>query len=380
MAELVEMADTDDAAYEMLDNIAMSDWLDENVPPAMFPELHTILSVAYRGEYGLETNEQSVLNLLYLIGADTPDEFRIFGISDEQFHTHLGSDTFPTMLAEVIADRIQTGMTLVSARDGEEGRFVLGFMGPSGAVEVEAEHVVFALPFTRLRSVDLSGLTLSDDKRTIITELGYGTNAKVMGEFAERVWATMHGASGSVVCDLPAQQFWDTSVGQAGNGGIITNYLGGEQGLASGDAADAEAWFTTVALPDLDTIFPGSAGAYVGNAIRMHWPSYAHNLGSYACYRPGQWAYYGIEGAREGNVHFCGEHCSLEFQGYMEGAAETGMLAAMAILMQLQIDPSPNHQHMAARKLVVPHPIVHGRLAERPRWRQRHRALALQRG
>jgi monoamine oxidase len=377
MAELVEMADTDDAAYEMLDNISMSDWLDDNVPPAMFPELHTILSVAYRGEYGLETAEQSILNLLYLIGADTPDEFRIFGVSDERYHTHLGSDTFPTMLADAITDRIQTGMTLISARDGENGTYLLQFMGASGMVEVEAEHVVFSLPFTRLRAVDLTGLTLTEDKRTIIAELGYGTNAKVIGGFTERVWATMHDASGSVVTDLPAQQFWDTSVGQAGASGIVTNYLGGQQGLAAGEAADAEAWFTDVALPDLDAIFPGSADAYVaGSAVLMHWPTYPHNLGSYACYRPGQWAYYGIEGAREGNLHFCGEHTSLEFQGYMEGAAETGMLAAMAILSALQIEPSPILQHMAARKLVEPHPIVHGRLRERPRWKSRRRALA----
>lgn len=221
-------------------------------------------------------------------------------------------------------------------------------------------------------------MALSEDKRTIIADLGYGTNAKVIGGFSERVWQTMHGASGSVTADLPSQQFWDTSIGQEGESGIITNYLGGQQGLASGDVADAETWWNDVVRADLETILPGTANAYVaGSAVRMHWPSYPHNLGSYSCYRPGQWAYYGIEGAREGNLHFCGEHTSLEFQGYMEGAAETGMLAAMAILMAMQIEPSPVHRYMAARKLRVPHPIVHGRLPRRPRFRDRQRALAL---
>ncbi|MEO8181028.1 MAG: FAD-dependent oxidoreductase [Deltaproteobacteria bacterium] len=32
----------------------------------------------------------------------------------------------------------------------------------------------------------------------------------------------------------------------------------------------------------------------------------------------------GLEGERAGNLHFCGEHTSVDFQGYMNGGAETG--------------------------------------------------------
>ncbi|MBX7078314.1 MAG: FAD-dependent oxidoreductase [Nannocystaceae bacterium] len=375
IASQVEMADSDDAAYAMLDATPLSQWLDDVVPAAQYPELHGILAAAYRGEYGLENDQQSALNLIYLIGSDTPDEFRIFGISDERYHTHTGNDSFPAALAEGLTGHIQTGMTLTSARDGDGGGFVLVFAGPDGEVEVEADHIVFALPFTRLRQVDLTALTLSDEKRQIIAELGYGTNAKVMGGFAERVWRTQHDATGSVTTDLPGQQFWETSTGQDGAAGIITNFLGGMQGIASGEG-EAEAWFTSVALPDLETIFPGTMAAYTaGSAVRMHWPSHEHTLGSYACYRPGQWAFYGLEGAREGNVHFCGEHTSLEFQGFMEGAAETGLLVAMAILGDLGIMASHRARSMAERKLVLPHPAVHGRLPQRPRFAQRQRAL-----
>lgn len=376
MADLVAMADSDDDVYAELDVISIEQWLADNVPAATYPELNAILNIAYRGEYGLETDEQSVLNMLYLIGSDTPDEFRIFGISDEQFHTHLGNDTFTTMLADALGDRIRTNARLITARDGEDGTFVLTFEGPEKPVEVEVEHVVFALPFTRLRQVDLTELTVSEEKRMIIDELGYGTNAKVMAGFTARPWIETLDASGSIVTDLPAQQFWDTSIGQDGSSGIVTNYLGGAQGLASGDGTPEE-WFTEVALPDLETIFPGSEDAYVpDSAIRMHWPTHPHTLGSYACYRPGQWAFFGLEGAREGNLHFCGEHTSLDYQGYMEGAAETGMLVATAILGDLGLKMSPAHQRMATHKLVVPQPSVQGRLKQRPRWSARRRLLA----
>jgi monoamine oxidase len=34
----------------------------------------------------------------------------------------------------------------------------------------------------------------------------------------------------------------------------------------------------------------------------------------------------------QGNVHFAGEHCSVNFQGYMEGGAREGIRAAYEIL------------------------------------------------
>ena len=34
----------------------------------------------------------------------------------------------------------------------------------------------------------------------------------------------------------------------------------------------------------------------------------------------------------EGGVHFAGEHTSINFQGYMEGAAETGRRAALEVI------------------------------------------------
>jgi monoamine oxidase len=65
----------------------------------------------------------------------------------------------------------------------------------------------------------------------------------------------------------------------------------------------------------------------------MHWPTFPWTLGSYACFLPGQWT--GIRGAigeRVGNLHFAGEHCAFDNQGFMEGGCETGEWAAQAVL------------------------------------------------
>jgi len=39
---------------------------------------------------------------------------------------------------------------------------------------------------------------------------------------------------------------------------------------------------------------------------------------------------------RQGNVHFAGDQCTQDFQGYMEGGASTGVLAASEILADLK--------------------------------------------
>jgi monoamine oxidase len=40
----------------------------------------------------------------------------------------------------------------------------------------------------------------------------------------------------------------------------------------------------------------------------------------------------GAAGPPEGPIHFCGEHTSLEYQGFMNGGVETGERAAAEIL------------------------------------------------
>ena len=41
------------------------------------------------------------------------------------------------------------------------------------------------------------------------------------------------------------------------------------------------------------------------------------------------------KGSRQGAIHFAGEHCSQDFQGYMEGGAAEGARAAKEVLTAL---------------------------------------------
>jgi monoamine oxidase len=334
------MAEDDDSAFAELDATPLADWLEANVAPAEYPELHAILTAAYRSELGLETAEQSALNLLYLIGSDEPDPFRIFGESDRRYHAHQGSQAFPTRLAELLTTPVQKNLKLIGLRGGDLRGFTLELQSATSGSKLEAnfDHVVLAIPFSVLRDVALE-VSLSALKRRIIDELGYGTNSKVIGSFTTRVWREEHQKSGAATTDLPLQQVWDSSIGQPGESGILTNLLGGQAGLDVA-AVEPEQHYTGL-LVDLEQILPGVTDAYRADSARlMHWPSHEHTRGSFACYQPGQWSFRGQEGVREGNLHFCGEHTSVDFQGWMEGGAESGALVAAEILRDLGLEPS----------------------------------------
>jgi monoamine oxidase len=87
-------------------------------------------------------------------------------------------------------------------------------------------------------------------------------------------------------------------------------------------------------------VFPGAraAASFAGGDYRAHlehWPSNPLSLGSYTCYQPGQFTTIaGLEGQPAGNLLFAGEHANSFYvwQGFMEGAALSGLDAADAIL------------------------------------------------
>jgi monoamine oxidase len=315
---------------EPLDRLPLADWLDR---AGVRGWLRALLDVAYATEFGLEIDDQSTLNLLMMIDAK-PEPFRVFGDSDERFRVRGGNDLVPAALAAKLGARVETGSVLEAVGLGSDGRISLTVRRDGASHEVRAPHVVLALPFTLLRDVRLD-VELPPAKLRAIAELGYGTNAKLMVGFSDRVWRTRHGSNGSLMADLAFQTTWETSRHQEGRSGVLTNFTGARHGQELGRGSAGQQ--TEAFLRDLEAVWPGVTAAHAGQkATRFHWPSHLWTRGSYASYRVGQWtSICGAEGEAVGRLHFAGEHCSLSAQGFMEGGCETGEAAAAAILRQM---------------------------------------------
>ncbi|MEG3049886.1 MAG: NAD(P)/FAD-dependent oxidoreductase, partial [Thermomonas sp.] len=315
-------------AFRALDAMSIAQWFDRN---GVTGWLRKLLDVAYTTEMGLEIDQQSALNFLTFVGTEDKDAFRIFGESDERFHVRGGNDLIPRTLGSKLTDAIESGHVLEAIR-GEAGGYVLAFRKGAATREVRARQVILALPFTLLRKVRID-VELPALKKHAIEQLTYGTNAKLMIGFERRTWRE-HGANGASMSDLAYQTTWDTSRKQAGTAGALTNFTGGRHGIELGQGTPKQQ--AEAAVRDLERVFPGIAAAR-GNAreARMHWPSNPWVLGSYACFQPGDWAGLGgVMGQSVGGLHFAGEHCSVESQGFMEGGCESGEVAAQAVLAQ----------------------------------------------
>jgi monoamine oxidase len=307
------------------------------------PVIKQAIIQAYIAEYGLAPAQQSCLNFLLFIHADRRSKFTPFGVfSDERWHVLDGNDRIVEGLTNVLATQIQYGMQLVRVSRTPAGAIELTFRGSQTPVTHDA--VVLAIPFTVLRDVELdASLGLPPQKRNAIDALGYGTNAKMMVGFSDRLWAGL-GSTGVSYSNLShLQTTWETNPARASsNRAILTDYSGAERGATlNPQAPQSEA---ELFLSDLDIVYPGAAAAATRTNGQLlvhleHWPSNPFTQGSYTCYLPGQFTTIaGIEGQPVDNLYFAGEHTNsfYEWQGFMEGAALSGIQAVTDILQAIK--------------------------------------------
>lgn len=313
-----------------LDQMSILDWIDESVPGGRQSRLGQLLDVAYNIEYGAESENQSALNLLYLLGYNSPGQFSVFGASNEKYHVRGGNDRIASTLASALGSQIVTGAALVAVRRTAAGAYRLTFQSGGGTFDVTADKAVFALPFSILRTLDLTASGFSPLKVTAIQQLGIGSNSKLNVGFSRRRWVTL-GNNGDTYSDRGYQTTWEVSRGQSGASGILVAYSGGNYADTFGVGTPAQ--HAQQFLAQIEPVLPGLTAAHSGHATIDFWRGDPFVRGSYSFWRIGQYTQFaGIEGAQEGNAHFCGEHTSIDSQGYLNGAVETGERAAEEIV------------------------------------------------
>ncbi|MFQ5516426.1 MAG: flavin monoamine oxidase family protein, partial [Acidimicrobiia bacterium] len=317
-------------AGEVLDHMSIPEWLDVNVTGGAGGRLGQLLQTVAISEYGGEPAKQPALNLIYVLAWNPGRSIEPLAGTDEMFHIAGGNDLLISRMAEEIPQgSINTNTALIAVNKQSTDSYVCTFQSDAATFDVRAEYVVLALPFTTLREVDLAGAGLSDLKLRAIREMAMGTNAKLHIQVGSRPWAGL--GLGGVAFTDPAgfQVCWDETAAQPGESGILVNFTGGE---ARGQVPQEPDEF----LSGVEPLFPGTAEAYQGLSWTDLWAASPWQKGSYSHWGLGQYsAFAGYEGASEGNVHFCGEHTSQEFQGYMEGAVETAEDVARSILTAL---------------------------------------------
>ncbi|MFE4107214.1 flavin monoamine oxidase family protein [Almyronema epifaneia] len=315
-----------------LDRLSIMEYLDRLGVAA---PLRDVIRVAYTIKYGCEAEEQSSLNFIGFSGTQ-PNTFALFGHSDERFYLQGGNEQLIHRLAAPLAASIQTVTALEALSALPEGGYCAYLRSGQRAFEKRCDRVVLTIPFSVLRQIPLR-VELPERQRQAIAQLGYNHSLKLITACKHRHWQPQ---SALLYSDLPFQHIWETTASlHSPQMGLLTNYTGGQQSLRHlSETPEAQA---RQLIQQLEQVFPGIQAVHQPQAVlRSDWLTNPYTQGAYTCYRVGQWTqFYGAEGQRTDNLFFAGEHCSSQYQGYMEGACETAERVAAAILQDLSLSP-----------------------------------------
>ncbi len=325
-----------------LDRMSVKDYLDLHADKIPSAYVRRLLESAVRTEYGAEPGESSSLQLIFVLPTVDGQAVDLLSYSDEQYGVVGGTARITDALGEALQDQIRLRMPLQElTRSGDSYR--LSFADRSTA---DADIVIVAVPFTVLRGVRL-GIPLPDPLRSFINEAQLGSNEKLIAGFDERFWRRQGAFSLAAWGDFPFSEVWDETQRQSTRtDGALNFFLGGDAARRLGAIRDPAALGRSF-VAALDRHVEGASEASTGRFVKTAWQRNPYSLGAYANFRPGQLTRFGgffwvdsddpaeRQAVAAGRVLFIGEHLSDAYYGFMNGAAETGRLAAELLLARI---------------------------------------------
>lgn len=301
--------------------------------------LYDFLDVVLTREYGMEASVQSAVNFLIMFSEplDTEKGYELFGPDHEVFKIKGGSQHLTNAIYEKVKSSVKTGHRLAAVNPAKQGGYDLKFEGET-TINVHASKVIMTIPFTILRSISFN-VPMPAGKRKCINEIGYGNSSKFFIGVAQKPWRAK-GRQGYTFTDIGPGCGWDGSQSQSEQEGTFTVFGGGN----FSDMVNKESQQQLAAkfVPALNTIYPGMDKAVTKKTMKFCWQANPWSKAGYSSFSTGQWSTLaGWEPVPVGQIYFAGEHVSRDFQGYMNGGAQTGRVAAEMVMKALAPVVSP---------------------------------------
>ena len=307
--------DSSSEAIREIATMSLSDWMRQSNAPA---DVHYIAN-ALRGFFLADPAEISVLPVVeQLVKGGAPSQAEFYRIEG-------GNDRLVDALRRGAGGRLLLGHVIRAIANALD-RVVITVTDPSGLTQqIEADYLVMTLPASTLRHVDIQP-ALADDQRRAIERLAYGRATKVLLQSSMKMFDDRHARA--FATDDCVGAFWDGSEEQ-GDAASIVSFLGG--GSASGCLRDKAAAGGRSLLSDLCWL--GIDRAPVTAVHIGDWTADPWVRGGYAFLDPGfDPAWRSLLARRAGRIVFAGEHTSERWQGYMNGAIESGQRAARELI------------------------------------------------
>jgi monoamine oxidase len=271
----------------------------------------------FRGLRGLFLADPEDLSMLAVV-----DFFATAGFGEgHTLRIAEGNDRIATEMARRLAHPVRFGAIVRRVRD-LDGRVVARVEEPSGLHEIEADYLVSALPGTLVREIEWDA-RFPEAQRHAYANLRFGAAARLLVQFERRFWRKA-GRPNAFGSDQPTGAVWDGNERQPGGAGILSFLAGGRASAELQQIVQSEG-------------LPGVSGrlAWLGTpapVLASHlvvWEEDPWARGGYAyfdtAFNP-LWRDWLARPA--GRIVFAGEHTSIRWQGYMNGAVESGQRAA----------------------------------------------------
>jgi monoamine oxidase len=338
-ARITADADRLDADYASvareLDQFSVTTYLDRH--GLARGDARDAIEAAIRSEYGVEPEAASALELLFNLPTVDGRHLNRISLSDERYLISGGSEQVALALAAghrqaIRLNRRVTGLDIGrdSARltfaDGSRERF---------------DRVVLAAPISMVSELNIEG-ALPALWRAFFAEVKQGLNEKIIVGYDSPAWRRTLGYGGTLWARGQFSAAWDAaSLAPAPGRGAFCYYLGGNEVAAAAavETAELARRFTAIARRGLPGL-PAPNGRY----RRTRWTDDPLNKGSYVAFAPGQLSRFAslfaieedgqLQVPQAGPVLFAGEYISDAFPAYMNGALQTGRIAAQAIVAQ----------------------------------------------
>jgi monoamine oxidase len=265
-----------------------------------------------------------------------PEELSLIALIDQfsepsepgpgaMYRVHGGNDRLPAALATALGERVHLNTEVVAL--SHRGSTVRASVKNGRALsQINCDYAVLAIPATLMRRLPITP-ALPAPQHDAISRLKYGRGTKTLLQFSSRFWRVT-GRPRAFGSPLPFGAVWDANEEQRGKSGILSLLAGGSASDAT-QAIVAKHGIRKLA-DELDWL--GSATASMIASRQIAWEQDPFARGGYAYFDPSFDASLRPWLARpSGRLFFAGEHTSIKWQGYMNGAVESGRRAAAEI-------------------------------------------------
>jgi monoamine oxidase len=305
----------DSAVAGRLARTSVRQWLERARAPKPFKAAMR----GFRGFFLADPEDLSLLPVVEQFAESGPPGrgviFRIRGGND-RLATGMAARLRGSLLRETAVRRIvQAGDGVKVTVEDRGGR----------RSELGADYLVCALPASTARNVIFEP-ELPEPQRDAIGRLRYGCATRLLLQFEKRFWRK-RGRPNAFGTDLPTGAIWEGNEQQRGAPGMLSFLAGGGASRGLQDILAREGAAGVVRQIE----WLGKPAALLASRAIV-WDDDPWVRGGYAYFDPGFDPLWRAWLARPaGRIVFAGEHTSIKYQGYMNGAIETGLRAAAEI-------------------------------------------------